>query len=118
MWQNSRVSVAAVGWHNAAGRECVCVFREAAAAEQGVVGDSHQGQCSASSEAGRCATAWLGRPPPRQSHFPKVAVTHGAPSPTVYVTVPVKGIMAWHLTFVFGGGAVRAVGLELDLTSF
>lgn len=50
-------------------------------AEQGVVGDSHQGQRSASSEAGRRATACLGRPPPRQSHFPKVAVTHGAPEP-------------------------------------
>jgi len=34
--------------------------------------------------------ACLGRPPPRQSHFPKVAVTHGAPSSTVYVTVLVK----------------------------
>ena len=29
------------------------VFREAAAAKQGAVGDSHQDQCSASSEAGR-----------------------------------------------------------------
>ena len=48
--------------------------------------------------------ACLGRPPPRQSHFPKVAVTHGAPSSTVYVTDLVKGIMTWHLTFLFGGG--------------
>lgn len=75
-----------------------------------VVGDSNQGQCSASSEAGRYTSACLGRPPPRQSHFPRVAVTHGAPSPTVYVTVAVKGIMAGHLTFLLGGGGVRAAG--------
>lgn len=99
--------------------ECVCVFREAAAAaEQGVVGDSHQGQCSASSEAGRCATACLGRPPPRQSHFPKVAVTHGAPSPAVYVTVPVKGIMAWHLTFLFWGRSGESCGVRVGLNLF
>lgn len=51
----------------------------------------------ASTEAGRYATTCLGWSPPRQNHFPKVAVTHGAPNPAVYVTVAVKGIMAWHL---------------------
>lgn len=86
------------------------MFRDAAEAEQGVVGDSHEGQCSASSEAGRCVhRADVGRPPPRQSHFPKVAVTHGAPSAVVYVTALVKGIIAWHLTFLFER--------ESDLTS-
>ena len=91
-----------------------CVF---AAAERGVAGGSHQGQCSASSEAGRCATACLGWPPPRQSHFPKVALTHGAPSPTVYVTVAVKGIMAWRLTFLLWGrrGWEQQVRVGLDL---
>lgn len=48
----------------------------------------------ASTEAGRYATTCLGWPPPRQNHFPKVAVTHGAPNPAVYVTVAVKGMMA------------------------
>lgn len=65
--------------------ECVCVCEctaaAAAAPEQGVVGDSHQGQCSASSEAGRCATACLGQQPPRQSHFPKVARDARRPKP-------------------------------------
>lgn len=35
--------------------------------------------------------------------FPKKAMTHGTPRPPVYVTVPVKGLMAWHWIFQFGG---------------
>lgn len=48
----------------------------------------------ASGGAGSYVTACPGWSPSRQSHFPKVAVTHGAPNPAVYVTVAVKGIMA------------------------
>lgn len=48
----------------------------------------------ASGGAGSSVTACPGWSPSRQSHFPKVAVTHGAPNPAVYVTVAVKGIMA------------------------
>lgn len=59
-----------------------CVFREAAVAGQGVVGESHQDQCGASSDAGRwCGQTTSGQPPSHQSHFPKDAMTHGTPSP-------------------------------------
>lgn len=64
-------------------RWCACDERE-----QQIVRDR------ASGGAGSYATACPGRSPSRQSHFPKVAVTHGAPNPAVYVTVAVKGIMA------------------------
>lgn len=74
MRQNSGVSVAAGGKRPQLVIACMCVrvFREAAVAGQGVVGESHQDQCGASSDAGRwCGPTTSGQPPSRQSHFPK-----------------------------------------------
>lgn len=90
MWQNSRVSVAAAGWHTQLGS--VCLGKQS----RGLWETAIRVNPVPPVKQVDVRTACLGRPPPRQSHFPKVAVTHGAPSPTVYVTVPVKGIMARH----------------------
>lgn len=48
-------SVCCSRWMAYVAGDCVCLGKQQQTAEQGVVGDSHQGQCSASSEAGRCA---------------------------------------------------------------
>lgn len=106
------MSVTVVGWRTQLGSVCVCVFGEAAAAaaEQGVAGTAIRANAVPPVKQVDVWTACLGRPPPRQSHFPKVAVTHGALSSMVYVTVLVKGIMAWHLTFLLGGEAVTGAG--------
>lgn len=53
MLQNSSMSVADVGWHTQLGVG-VCLGKQKSR-EGGFMGDIHQGQSSASSEAGRCA---------------------------------------------------------------
>lgn len=57
--------------------------------EEAIVGVGWGGR--ACSEAGRRMSGCLGRPPPRQSVFVKVAVTLGARGPSVYVTAAVEG---------------------------
>lgn len=114
MRQNSRVSVAAVGWRTQLGSVCLGKQQSRGLWETAI-------RVSAVPPVKQVdvRTACFGWPPPHQSHFPKVAVTHGAPSPTVYVTVPVKGIMAWHSDIsVWGRGGESSrvrVGLNLFL---